>query len=73
MLEGISRKIVIEICEVLDIPCEATDLSIVDLLNAEEVFTAKTAGGIVPVTRFDARILRNDIMAPMTAKILKSY
>ena len=73
VLEGISRKIVIEICEVLDIPCEATDLSIVDLLNGEEVFTAKAADGIVPVKRFDARILGNYVMAPIKAKILKTY
>ena len=73
ILEGISFRIVIEICESLDIPCEATDISIVDLSNAEEVFTAKTASGIVPVTHVDARILGNDVMAPMTADILKTY
>ena len=56
MLEGISRKTVIEICEALDIPCKATDISKNDFLDAEEVFTARTAGGIVPVTRVDARL-----------------
>ena len=73
MLEGISRKTVIEICEALDIPCEATDISKDDFLNAAEVFTATTAGGIVPVTRVDARILGNDVMGPLTAKILQTY
>ena len=73
MLEGISRKTVIEICEALDIPCKAADISKDDFLNAEEVFTATTAGGIVPVTRLDARILGNDVMGPLTAKILQTY
>ena len=73
MLAGISRKTVIEICEALGIPCEATDISKDDFLNAEEVFITTTAGGIVPVTRVDARILGNDFMGPTTAKILQTY
>ena len=73
MLEGISRKTVIEICEALDIPCKAADISKDDFLNAEEVFITTTAGGIVPVTRVDARILGNDVMGSLTAKILQTY
>ena len=45
MLEGISRKTVLEICAALDIPCAATDISEEAFMNAEEVFTATTAGG----------------------------
>ena len=73
MLEGITRKTVIEVCEALDIPCEVADISKDDFLNAEEVFTATTAGGIVPVTRVDERILNNDFIGPITAKILQTY
>jgi len=59
-LEGITRKTVFDICSELQIPCEATDISAMELENAEEVFTATTAGGIVPVTRVNERILGND-------------
>ena len=73
MLEGISRKTVLEICAALDIPCAATDISEEAFMNAEEVFTATTAGGPVPVTRVNGRIFGNDAIGPFTTKILHTY
>ena len=73
MLEGISRKTVIEICGELDVPCEAIDLNRDDFISAQEVFMATTAGGIVPVTRVNEHILGNDVIGPTTAKILETY
>lgn len=73
MLEGISRKTVLEICAALDIPCAATDISEEAFMNAEEVFTATTAGGPVPVTRVNGRIFGNDTIGPLTAKIINTY
>jgi branched-chain amino acid aminotransferase len=43
------------------------------LQNADEVFTATTAGGIVPVTRVNDRILGNDAPGAVTHKILDTY
>ena len=73
MLEGISRKTVLEICAALDIPCAAADISEEAFMNAEEVFTATTAGGPVPVTRVNGHIFGNDAIGPLTAKILHTY
>ena len=73
MLEGISRKTVFEICEELSIPCESADIHKDDFMNAEEVFTATTAGGLVPVTRVNGYILGNDIIGPMTEKLSRYY
>ena len=73
MLEGISRKTVLEICAALDIPCAATDISEEAFMNAEEVFTATTAGGPVPVTRVNGHIFGNDTIGPLTARILHTY
>ena len=57
----------------MQIPCSATDISAMALQNANEVFTATTAGGIVPVTRVDGRILGNDAAGEVTQKILDTY
>ena len=73
MLEGISRKTVMEICTELDVPCKAWDIPLNAFLEADEVFTATTAGGPVPVTRVDGRILGNDAAGPITATILEAY
>ena len=72
-LEGITRKTVFDICGELQLPCEATDISAMVLQNADEVFTATTAGGIVPVTRVDDQILGNDAAGEVTQKILDTY
>ena len=72
-LEGITRKTVFDICSELQIPCAATDISAIELQNADEVFTATTAGGIVPVTRVNGRILGNDAAGVVTQKILDIY
>ena len=73
MLEGISRKTVIEICDELGIPCEATNINKDEFLNANEVFIVTTAGGPVPVTRVNENIFGNDTIGPITAKILQTY
>ena len=73
MLEGISRKTVFEICAYLGIPCAQTDISLDEFLSADEVFTATTAGGPVPVTRVNKTILGNDAVGPITARLLKTY
>ena len=73
MLEGISRKTVLEICEELGIPCAVTDIKKDDFINAQEVFMVTTAGGPVTVTRVNGYILGNDVIGPITAKILETY
>jgi branched-chain amino acid aminotransferase len=73
MLEGISRKTVLEICEESSIPCAVADISKDEFMNTEEIFTATTAGGLVPVTRVNGRIFGNDVIGPTTAKILQTY
>ena len=73
MLEGISRKTVMEICAELGVPCEARDIPRDVFLDADEVFTATTAGGPVAVTRVNGRILGNDSAGPITAKVLETY
>jgi branched-chain amino acid aminotransferase len=73
MLEGISRKTVLEICVDLGIPCAETDISLDEFLSADEIFTATTAGGPVPVTRVNTTILGNDTAGPLTAQILQTY
>ncbi len=73
MLEGISRKTVMEICADLGVACETRDIPRDAFLGADEVFTATTAGGPVAVTRVNGRILGNDVAGPVTAQVLETY
>ncbi len=73
MLEGITRKTVLEICANLDLPHKARDIRADEFLQADEIFTATTAGGPVPVTRINGRILGNDAPGPMATRITETY
>jgi branched-chain amino acid aminotransferase len=73
MLMGITRQTVLEICAELDLPHEARDVSADEFLQADEVFTATTAGGPVSVTRVNGRIFSNDAPGPIAASVIQTY
>jgi branched-chain amino acid aminotransferase len=73
VLEGITRASVRELCEELDIPCALTRITPDELRDADEVFISSTAGGVMPVSRVDERILGNGRPGPVTLRIRESY
>jgi branched-chain amino acid aminotransferase len=68
-LEGITRRSVIELCEDLGLPCEVRPLPVAELQECDEVFLATTAGGVMPASRLDGRIMGNDRPGPVSAKL----
>ena len=73
VLEGITRQTVRELCDALDIPFELTQLSAQALRDADEVFLSSTAGGIMPISRVDQRILSNDRPGELTTQLRDLY
>jgi branched-chain amino acid aminotransferase len=73
VLEGITRRSVFELCEELAIPCEARPLPAAELLEADEIFLATTAGGIMPASRVDGRILGDDRPGPLSSRLRELY
>lgn len=49
VLEGITRKTVIELCPLLDLTVEEREVPAAELVHADEVFITSTAGGIMPI------------------------
>ncbi|WGF89552.1 aminotransferase class IV [Marinivivus vitaminiproducens] len=72
-LEGITRKTVIELCGLLDIPCEVRPLTVEAFEDADEIFLSTTAGGIMPVSRLGGRILGNDRPGPISARLRETF
>jgi branched-chain amino acid aminotransferase len=72
MLDGMTRRTVMELCKDLGITVEETDVSEATLRGAEEVFLTTTAGGVLPVTSIDHAAIRNG-PGPMTARIHRAY
>jgi branched-chain amino acid aminotransferase len=72
-LEGITRRSVIELCAELGLRCEVRKLPVGELRAADEVFTCTTAGGVMPVSRLDGRIMGNDRPGPISTALRERY
>lgn len=59
-LPGITRALVLEMAEELNIPYTEKNLSVAEFYNADEVFTSGTMGELTPVREIDGREI-NDI------------
>ena len=72
-LEGITRLSVQELCAELGIKFEIRKIPAAELREADEIFLATTAGGIMPASRIDGRILGNDRPGPISAKLRETF
>jgi branched-chain amino acid aminotransferase len=73
VLEGITRKTVLELAEEQNIP---TTLEMFDadvLRSADEIFLASTAGGIIPVTKLDGRQVGDGKPGDVTMRLRRRY
>jgi len=72
-LEGVTRQSVLDLCQELGIPAEIRPITGAELLEADEVFTATTAGGVMPAARIDGRIKGNDRPGPVSLSLKQAY
>jgi branched-chain amino acid aminotransferase len=71
--EGITRATVIEICAAEKIRCVETDLSVVDIYSANEMFCTGTMGELAAVTTIDNRQIGDGKVGPMTKRLSNLY
>jgi len=71
--EGITRATVIEICVDEKIRCVETDLAIVDIYSADEMFCTGTMGELAGVIRIDNRQIGDGKIGPTTKRLSDLY
>jgi branched-chain amino acid aminotransferase len=71
--EGITRATVIEICAAEKIRCLETDLSLVDVYGADEMFCTGTMGELAGIVKLDSRTIGSGKVGPMTKKLSELY
>jgi branched-chain amino acid aminotransferase len=71
--EGITRATVIEICAAEKIRCVETDLSVVDVYGANEMFCTGTMGELAAVIQLDNRQIGDGKVGPMTKRLSDLY
>ena len=73
VLEGITRRSVLELARAHDIPSRAAAITETQLKEAAEVFATSTAGGVMPVTSIDGNAVGDGLVGPTTALIRELY
>jgi len=73
VLEGITRKVAMELCDHHHLSVEEANITLEELLNADELFATTTSGGIVPITRVNQNIFSNDTGGETTLTLQESY
>ncbi len=73
ILEGITRRSVLELCQELGVPIEVRPVSAAELRDADEIFLSTTAGGVMPATRIDGRIMGNDRPGPISRRLHDAF
>jgi branched-subunit amino acid aminotransferase/4-amino-4-deoxychorismate lyase len=66
-LPGVTRALVIELCEQLEIPCQERAITRTEAAGAEAVFLTSSLRGVQPVGTWDNRVLASD--DPVTAML----
>ena len=73
MLEGITRRTVLEIAAELGIPSDVRAVRTQELHDADEVFATSTAGGVVPICRIEGRPVGTGVPGATTRLIRERY
>ncbi len=73
ILEGITRTAVFLLAERLGLRITEGFYTSYDLYTAEEVFFCSTAGGIIPITSIDGRVIGSGEAGAITIKIRNAY
>ena len=73
ILQGVSRQVVFELAEQLDIPLVEEDLQPYDLYNADEAFYASTSLCVLPITKVDNRQIGDGKPGPIVKQLLAAW
>ncbi|MBA3425994.1 MAG: aminotransferase class IV [Rubrobacter sp.] len=72
-LNGITRRMVIELCKENGIPVSERAFSLTDVYGADEAFVTGTFGSLTPVVEVDGRRIGNGKRGGMTARLSELY
>src|SRR4051794_5441673 len=73
ILEGITRKCVLDLCSKQGIPCVEKTLQKHDLYVADECFLTGSAAEVVPVTKIDGREIGSGQVGQITRKLMDAF
>ena len=72
-LPGITRQAVLELVPALKIECVEKDLAVYDLCNADEIMITGTSFAIIPVSKFNGRVLPTQMPGAITKQLQAAF
>jgi D-alanine transaminase/branched-chain amino acid aminotransferase len=72
ILEGVTRKKILEIAKMQELPAEVTMLTLDDVFNAEEAFITSTTKHILPVLQIDEKKIGSGTTGRLTRQLSES-
>jgi len=73
ILEGITRKVILDLCRRHHIPCVEKSLQRHDVYCADEVFLTGTGAEVIAVTRIDGRPIGPGVPGPITRRLMEAF
>ena len=73
VLLGVTRASIIELSAALGIPCTKRDLTVADLLAADEAFLTSTSKAVFPVRQIDATRIGEAAPGPITRRLADRF
>jgi len=73
ILEGVTRKVMIDLCRRLQVPLVEKTLQRHDLYIADECFLTGTGAELIPVTKIDGRSIGTGEPGPITRKLIDAF
>jgi branched-chain amino acid aminotransferase len=71
--EGITRAVVLELCEGAGIHCRERDISLAEVYRCEEVFCSGTMGELAPVIEVDGRRIGDGQPGPLYSRLCDAF
>ena len=72
-LDGITRRVVFEICQELGIPIRERDMTRHDIFTADECFLTGTAAEVIAAVKLDQRIIGTGKPGPVTQRVIARF
>jgi branched-chain amino acid aminotransferase len=73
ILEGVTRKVIIELCRKEGIPCIERTMQRHDLYVADEFFLTGSGAEVIPVNKIDGRPVGTGAPGPITRGLIKAF
>lgn len=72
-LPGLTRKMILRICDLEGIPAAERNISLTELYTADEAFTTGTMGELTPILEADGRIVGDGTVGDVTRRLQKLH